>query len=326
MPSIDDIASVWALRCDGPPLAAAEQADLEAWLAADRRHRGALIRAQAVLSALDTGSSRRAADDAQADARTAAIPAIADADESGGPATGWGRWTVAAGLATALALAASLLLAVMLPGKPDFATQIGERQRVALQDGSQATLNTDSQLDVAYSQAHRNLTLRHGEAWFKVAHNAQRPFIVSAGPVRVKATGTAFSVRLDGNAATVVVSEGRVLAWIEGQESRAVAIARGAQASVAFDPAQVPQTAAVDVSNALAWRDGRIALDGQSGAQAAQEFNRYNVRPITIRNAAAARYTLVGYFRTDQSLQFANALAQLSGASVSVDDTAIVIE
>jgi transmembrane sensor len=92
-------------------------------------------------------------------------------------------------------MAASLALFLALPAAPDYATKVGEQRQVRLADGSLAALNTDSQLDVAYSTGRRDLTLRQGEAWFQVAHNAARPFEVHVGPVHVRATGTAFSVR-----------------------------------------------------------------------------------------------------------------------------------
>jgi transmembrane sensor len=112
-------------------------------------------------------------------------------------------------------MAASLALFLALPAAPDYATKVGEQRQVRLADGSLAALNTDSQLDVAYSTGRRDLTLRQGEAWFQVAHNAARPFEVHVGPVHVRATGTAF--RCAGPTGVwVVVTEGRVLAWVDG--------------------------------------------------------------------------------------------------------------
>jgi transmembrane sensor len=116
--------------------------------------------------------------------------------------------------------------AVPRPAAPDYATKVGEQRQVRLADGSLAALNTDSQLDVAYSTGRRDLTLRQGEAWFQVAITRRglsrcmsgrsmsgrqaRPFRC-AGPTRV----------------WVVVTEGRVLAWVDGAGRQPVAIARG---------------------------------------------------------------------------------------------------
>lgn len=260
MSSIDDIASAWALRCDAGTLDVAEQTELDSWLDADRRHRGAFVRAQAVLNWLDAAPNTQASPEA-------AVPV----EE---PAPRRRNWMRIAGLGTVTAMPASLALFLLVPSAADYATEIGEQRQVTLDDGSIAALNTDSQLDVAYSDARRDLRLRGGEAWFKVAHNRARPFEVRVGKVHVRATGTAFSVRRIGRGVRVVVSEGRVLAWVEGSPQPPIVISRGDEAVLRPDLAMQHAPVTVDVDQALAWRRGEISLDGQSGVEAAAEFNR----------------------------------------------------
>ena len=309
MPSIDDIASAWAMRGDAGVLDAAEQAELDAWLDADRRHRGAFVRAQAVLNLFDA----------------------APRPEAERVSPRWHRWMRPRAVAVAAmgglaAMAASLALFLLVPAAPDYATEIGEQRQVTLADGSLAALKTASQLDVAYSHTRRDLTLRQGEAWFRVAHNRARPFEVTVGRVHVRATGTAFSVRRVAQGVRVVVSEGRVLAWVDGSGQRPMAIARGDEALLRTDIAVQAPPVTVDVDQALAWRRGEIGLDGETGLQAAAEFNRYSLRPIRIRNPRAAQYRLVGYFQTSQAQEFAQALARLTRSKVSSNGNEIVIE
>ena len=324
MRSIDDIASAWADRWEAGPLDAGAAAELDAWLTADRRHRGAWLRARAMRHWLHTADAA-----APSIARDGA-PAPAPIPEAARTPRGWRRPLAYAALPATFAAAAALWFA--LPVAPDVATAIGQHRAVRLADGSVAALNTDSALDIAYRPARRDLSLRRGEAWFQVAHNRARPFEVRAGRVHVRATGTAFSVRRDADGVTVVVSEGSVLAWVDGASTPPVAIARGnraflpasdARGVLAADP---PRPVAVNVDDALAWRRGEIGLDGETGLQAAAEFNRYSTRPIRIRNARAAQYRLVGYFQTSQSLEFARALARLSNARVTQNSNEIVIE
>src|SRR3546814_10056817 len=54
------------------------------------------------------------------------------------------------------------------------------------------------------------ITLEEGEAWFQVAHDAHRPFVVDVGSVRIRAVGTAFSVRRNPEGVDVMVTEGVV--------------------------------------------------------------------------------------------------------------------
>ena len=89
-------------------------------------------------------------------------------------------------------------------------TQIGERSILILADGSKVTLNTASIVRADYSGPERLITLVRGEAFFDVAKDPTRPFIVTAGPRQVIAVGTAFNVRLQDTQVRVTLVEGRV--------------------------------------------------------------------------------------------------------------------
>nr|WP_254229162.1 FecR domain-containing protein [Agrobacterium salinitolerans] len=83
---------------------------------------------------------------------------------------------------------------------------------LSLEDGSRISLNTDTAIAVHYSQKERRITLLRGEAYFDVAKNPERPFVVEDGALTAKALGTHYSVRT-GNGALpqeVQVEEGRV--------------------------------------------------------------------------------------------------------------------
>jgi transmembrane sensor len=163
----------------------------------------------------------------------------------------------------------------------------------------------------------RSVTLEQGEAWFQVAHDKSRPFIVRAGDVRVEAVGTAFSVRRRGNGTEILVTEGVVRAWVDGHEAAATRLAAGSRALIeGVDPAVQVDKAPDTIDRALAWRSGEIALDGESLGYAVDEINRYNQRKIVIDDAALAKEPLVGYFRTNEPDNFGRAVADMMGARV----------
>ena len=91
-----------------------------------------------------------------------------------------------------------------------YVTAIGDVVSQTLADGTVLKINTDSQVQVDYSESVRKIRLLRGEAHFAVAHNKAWPFEVYAGKGRVKAVGTAFSVQLTDDMVEVLVSEGRV--------------------------------------------------------------------------------------------------------------------
>ncbi|HUD28459.1 MAG TPA: FecR domain-containing protein [Novosphingobium sp.] len=313
---IDDIAADWAVRLDGGSLAEDERAALDAWLAADSRHRGAFLRAQAGLVLMSEAPASRVG------VVTNAFPPIA-ARKAPGVFARPGRMlgTAAAACAAALALAWAVV-----PGGDRFDTRIGEVRRVALDDGSVAVINTDSDIDVTYDDVARLIHVAKGEAWFQVAHNKARPFVVSAGAVHVRATGTAFAVRKEGDEVRVVVTEGTVLVWREGERERHP-LAAGQQALIAgSDPARPVAPREIGATQPLAWREGGLALRDMTVRAAVAEFNRYNRRQIVIADEGIADSRMIGYFRLDNPDEFAQAVAQVTGGRLSLKSNEIVIE
>src|SRR4029077_19161785 len=92
----------------------------------------------------------------------------------------------------------------------DASTDIGERSLLVLADGSKVTLNTASAVHADYTGPERRVTLVRGEAFFDVAKDHTRPFVVSAGSRNVIAVGTAFDVRLQDRRVRVTLVEGKV--------------------------------------------------------------------------------------------------------------------
>ena len=313
MSDIKSEAAAWAVRVDAGPLDEARRLELEAWLAGDPRRRGAFLRAQAGLRLLDQSrvvSKVVPAPTARTTRRARGFAGVS-------PRAGWALAAMAAGLGAVV---------LMLPAFDGFRTEVGEQRRVALRDGSVAMINTDSSVGVRLAKHQRRITLRRGEAWFQVAKDHARPFVVDAGPVHVRATGTAFSVRREGDDARVVVTEGTVLAWRDGALVPPLAISAGHEAFLAGNAPQPPEAKPSRTEDVLAWRRGEIVLDGGTIASAVEEFNRYNTRKIVLRDPAVGRRTIVGYFLIDQPKQFASAAARMTGNKITEGDDRIVIE
>ncbi|MHA6767716.1 FecR family protein [Sphingobium ummariense] len=92
-----------------------------------------------------------------------------------------------------------------------FSTRKGEVRKITLADGSVITLDTDSRLLVWLHQERREVTLAYGRAIFAVAHDASRPFTVSADGGTTTALGTRFGVERRAHCQmNVILYEGRV--------------------------------------------------------------------------------------------------------------------
>jgi transmembrane sensor len=171
-------------------------------------------------------------------------------------------------------------------------------------DGSKVTLNTDSQIRISLTDTERRVELGHGEAYFEVSKDPNRPFIVRAGSKRVIAVGTKFSVRREGDDIEVVVTEGKVRLEDSagGRESRADgsadvfltpgSVARADEAGVLVQRMTLPEA-----EEQLSWRTGVLMFRDQSLQEAVAEFNRYNERKIVIEDPAVASLKIEGNFR-----------------------------
>lgn len=310
--TIDDSAEGWAIRIDSGPLLPEEAAALETWLAEEPRRKGALLRAEAALAYLDRARALGAVDEIATDKVLGPY-----ADNIAGVFT---RRRFMIGSVASGAVAAGLggLLLVLGAGEQRIDTALGEIRRVPLADGSVAAVNTTSRLGVVMRPERRVVKLEDGEAWFQVAHDTSRPFVVEAGDIRVRAVGTAFSVRRRQGGADILVTEGVVETWIAGEEEKSRRIEAGFRAFASGTTVQVePIRSESEIDRTLAWRNGEIALDGETLAEAVAEFNRYNARKLVVDDPALAREPLVGYFRTGEPENFARAVADMIGAKAA---------
>ena len=130
-------------------------------------------------------------------------------------------------------------------------TLTGMEYTLALSDGSLVYLNAETSVKypVVFGESERMVEL-DGEAYFEVAKDASRPFIVRMNGVDVKVTGTSFNARAYRNEGKVVTTliEGRV-------EVNGKAIVPGEQARYEVGNGNL-EVAKVDVEHFVAWKEG----------------------------------------------------------------------
>ncbi|MEH3120709.1 MAG: FecR domain-containing protein [Sphingomonas phyllosphaerae] len=298
--AIADDAAAWVARMDADGWSDADEVELERWMAADPRRRGALLQAQAAWVSLDLPP---------ADIRAPVLLRRRT------------MMKVAGG-----ALAASLAGGVFLLTRGTvYRTQLGEIRRVPLADGSTATINTGSEVQVTLADRRRTVTIAQGEAWFRVAKDATRPFVVEAGPVVVQAVGTAFSVRRRDHGADVVVTEGVVEVWTAQADGYRTSLSAGQSAFVGDNAAvHVNKEEPSAVDRTLAWRTGAIDLNGQTLAAAIGEFNRYNRRKLVLADQRLAGEQIDGLFHTDDPEGFARAIHTSFDVEVDMADAQVI--
>lgn len=323
---IERAAAAWLARRDAGPWGPRDQAELDAWLAASIARRVAWIRLETAwresgrLKALGAGQP------------PGTLPARGQwasfTDSPQLPPTDSGRLLPPADPAAALVFArrqpasktpkraamglAALVLAVAgasawqwrlnhVAQPIVYRTALGGLQAIPLDDGTRATLSSDSRIVVALSRRERRVDMERGEAYFHAAKDPARPFVVTVDGYRAVAVGTRFAVRRDAHGARVVVTEGRVRlepAPDAGNRHPPVLLTAGSMALADGNGVVVRSGTVAQAELALSWREGFLSFRDTPLAAAAAEFNRYNASKIVVSDPEVASIRIGGNFRS----------------------------
>jgi transmembrane sensor len=294
---IEARAGAWLARRESGDWSAEEQARLAQWLEASTANRVAYLRQEAAWEcALRLQALKGSTPDGEVPSleNWRLTPFVSD-----GRAPKSRRWRIPDVRRLAVAASVAFLAITLgigawmwLDRRPSaYKTPVGVTAAVPLPDGSQVTLNTDSEIQVAVTETERRIDLKRGEAFFIVAKDPERPFIVTAGGKRVVAVGTAFSVRRHGEDIRVLVTEGKVRIE-EDTFVTAGGIARAGEAGVV-----VRQDTLVQIEDYLSWRSGYLIFRETPLREAVEEFNRYNAQKILITGPRVADLRFSGKIR-----------------------------
>lgn len=188
------------------------------------------------------------------------------------------------------ALAASLVVAVsagvwtQMPQPYDVMTEPGQREIVALPDGSQITLNGDTSIELDYKKP-RYARLNRGEALFTVVHNDDDPFIVDTGKMRLVDAGTDFNVVKSDEALDVAVSEGLVI-YNPGRENVSLPAGKRLYRDISRSRVTISDIAIEQVG---IWRTGQLSFTRATLGEVAEALDRNLGVTVTASEAIAAR-------------------------------------
>jgi transmembrane sensor len=288
-------ASDWVVRL-AEPTGVEDHAAYRQWCEADPRHGEAYDRIAGIWNQAARLSRMPVARDLRPDALPRRTRAF--------------RPALAASLAAA-ALVMVLLLGLRLLSGPAqepmlFAAAVGEIRRIDLPDGSRLTLDSASSVEVNFTFAGRDLTLREGRARFRVAHEA-RPFAVRAGGSEVVATGTLFDVSLVGGRTTVLLLEGSV--EVRGGERRGEIerLKPGEKLTLAVS---APARRQPVVRGEAVWPTGMLEFNNSRLDEAAALANRYSLAQLRPGDERIAGLRVTGAFRAGDTGGFARSLAE----------------
>ncbi|TQV84099.1 FecR family protein [Exilibacterium tricleocarpae] len=294
--SLLDEATAWVVRLRSDRVSPADKRRFSQWLNLSRHHE------QAFDEVAETWETLGAAAYLSLDTGTVAQKSPASFFEFrwftnlGGLPAGIAMATVAA--LVVLAYSLSTIAPETTTYTNTFATATGQQRAVTLPDGSVVQLNTKSTIEVIYTDQQRKLALLSGEAYFEVAPNKQRPFIVSVHQGTVEAVGTAFNIYVKDKETVVSVTEGVVNvrekrdASSPTPRSTRVAVAQ----QVSLDKRGIGQVAGSNLEKAVAWRQNTLIFDDMLLPDAIAELNRYLQEPVVAEDASLAKLRVSGTF------------------------------
>lgn len=281
-----EAAADWHVRLnfDGADQRAEAEAAHRQWLATSEQHRSAwalVQRMEQQLGLLPQGSSRAALADARQrrmHRRTVLKSLVLLA---GGAGLGWNAYDVTPWRSWVA----------------DYRTAPGERRQIALADGGRVDLNTTTALDVHYDADLRLLRLHDGEILVQTAPDhraAARLFIVDTPHGRIRALGTRFDVRVDGEATRIAVYEHAVA--ISTRDSDHTLLLDAGE-STTFTRNTIAAKSVADSSQS-AWTRGMLVAVDQRLDEFLQELSRYRRGRIDC-DPAIASLRVTGAYRLD---------------------------
>lgn len=303
------IAAAWFARRRSGEMTEQEGRELAAWLDADPAHRKAWDLAHTVWGASEGVRSNPAMLQMRERAvrrRRFTRPAAGLAIAASLLAAVFGGWAVVEGRDPPPAALIATPQNLAGAQASELHTTVGQRRAVTLADGTVVTLDTDTAVRVRQADKVRLVELERGQAFFDVAKDRSRPFLVRAAGRTVVALGTEFGVRVESGRMAVTLIEGRVRVEApingrgDGRFSPHVQTTELTPGSRLEAKDGAPWAIReVDTETETSWMTDKLVFQDAPLTEVVAELNRYSHRRIVLANEALGQTPVSGSFRTD---------------------------
>jgi transmembrane sensor len=192
---------------------------------------------------------------------------------------------------------------------------VASPRKEVLPDGSVVELRGDARIASDFSGKERAISLLHGTAYFEVAKDPNRPFVVRMGRVAVRAVGTAFTLELMANHdLSVLVTEGRVGVYalpaadlpatlplqdaiVSLDAGKAVSLQTGEQLN---DIPVVRPVNDAELTSRTAWRMPRLEFSSTPLCEVVALMNQHNARTIILGDNNVGQIRVSGILSADK--------------------------
>ena len=337
-------AADWFVRNRSKSVSAQERAAFGLWLKSSPLHVEEYLKTAVIArdlhAAIDPSlpEFRSWLQDAQADDGNVTVLIPGNRRPSPSPAGRLKRWRPVAAIAAALLMVMVGVIWLQRDGERfglprRFVTVHAEQGSWLLPDGTSMSLNSDSAVTVRYSAHERVVEVERGQALFHVAHEPARRFRVMAGEAGVIAMGTEFDVFRKSGSTQVTVVEGKV-AVFSGEAPamtasavlplQTLSVTAGEQIQVT-DHSPPVRAGAVNVQQAVAWVQRKVAFTERPLGEVAAEFNRYGAVPIVVQSERLRELPISGIFNAYDTDSFLAFIGRLDGVEIDRNSQRILV-
>ena len=175
----------------------------------------------------------------------------------------------------------------------------GQKSKIVLTDGTIVWLNSESQMRYSFSDSTRSIVLT-GEAYFEVAKDTTRPFVVTSGNLQTTALGTVFNVRhyAEDSAAIVFLAEGRVKVG-EAKENGAIEILESGWGISAVKDGAGLRKFSGQPEQWTGWKDGVLSFDHAGLQEVITACERWYSVEVSIKGTPAEEWKFTGKFKNE---------------------------
>lgn len=227
------------------------------------------------------------------------------------------RTIVGAAIAAVMGLFAFFAIQPMMSGyEADYQTIAGESQIVLLEDGSKVFLGGYSAIAQDFSGPDRKVKLLAGEAFFEVARDTERPFVVEAGGVDVTVLGTVFNLRLSSHTATVELAEGAVGVTHELMPDSKMEVLAPMDMVVVDRSTGAVTRSTIASEDIGAWRNGKLFVQDETISAVIEQIQRYQTAWISVPDSTLANQRVTGFYDLNDPDRALRALVQPYGGNV----------
>jgi transmembrane sensor len=171
-------------------------------------------------------------------------------------------------------------------------TAVAETREIVLDDGSTVFLDAETRVRATQSQEARTIELIGGQAYFDVASDRARPFVVETADLTITVTGTRFAVSTRGERIAVAVESGSVETV---HAAATTSLSAGDRLSL-HRLARTLERSSIDPTSVGAFRQGRVLVENVPFGELVEELDAYYHGDIWLGDASLAEQLVSGSF------------------------------